>query len=547
MGASIKLKIILFTLTLALIIALVVGFSVERIAAGPADSGELRNQTIAIIAATFILIAVAAIIFSYTLLRPVDELMIGIQLVSAGRLDQRIRRTSSDELGRLVDSFNSMILKMKRSGEQRTRFSTIARVEKQKAELIIDSMADGVIVTDASHNIVLLNSAAAELFELQAEKVLGKSIMNVLKRFRLERLFNDYPDIGDSILPQRRKFVTVREIEISSPSRKVLKVTIAPLRNESSMVIGMVAVFVDFTRLKEIDEMKTDFVSTVSHELRTPLTSIKGYAALLKDERLGTLSDSQKKAAEVIDIESDRLTSLINDILDLSKLEAGKARMSFTECSIEECIDSSRILSTAKGKGITVRRMIPPNLPKLMLDKPKIIQVFNNLFSNAIKFTKPGGRITVKAMSKKDLVQVDISDTGIGIPRKEIPRMFNKFYQVESHLTRNQGGTGLGLPIVKEIVGLHHGLIGIKSALKKGTTISVAFPKLPIAAFEPDKCWDRRNCVKLKCPAYQSDDRRCWLFIGTHCKKNSHEPCLDKIDICKHCEVYKRGLVHEKA
>ncbi len=550
MGMSIKLKIILVTLSLLIVTSLVVGLSVESMSRRLNDTGgidqDARNQTLAVIGGVFLAGAALTIIFSFRITSPVDKLIIGTQLVAAGNLDHRIKKSSNDEIGRLVDSFNQMIAKLRRSKEQSSRYSNIATVEKQKAELIIDSMADGVIVTDSRHNIVLLNPAAEKLFDIDSKNVIGRSIVNMLKKFRIESLFEDFPDISDRMLPVRKSNIRIREFEIQNPAKKIIKTTIAPLKDEGNMIIGTVAVFVDITKMRELDRMKTEFVSTVSHELRTPLTSIKGYAALLGDSRLGKLNEKQKKSAEIISKESDRLAGLINDILDLSRLEAGKAKTTFVMTDLRECLEESRMLNLAKARNISVNIIMPENLPKMLLDRAKIIQVFTNLLSNAIKFTKPGGKIVIKATNRRDEVLVDISDTGIGIPKKEIPKLFNKFYQVESHLTRNQSGTGLGLPIVKEIIGLHHGLVSVKSRVHKGTTISFSLPKYPFSEEELISCWEKRNCKKVKCPAYQNDDKRCWLFIGTLCRKNTNEPCLDKIDICRHCDIYKKALEDEQ-
>ena len=154
------------------------------------------------------------------------------------------------------------------------------------------------------------------------------------------------------------------------------------------------------------------------------------------------------------------------------------------------------------------------------------------------------GSITIKSVNKRDYIQVDIIDTGVGIRKLEIPKLFNKFYQVQSHLTRTQTGTGLGLPIVKEIVGLHHGLLSVKSKPGNGTTIGIMLPKQQPAdggAGQQLACWEEKVCRKIKCPAYNSTDKRCWLYMGTLCKKNSNEPCLDKIDVCTYCSIYKKA------
>jgi len=551
MGPSIKLKIILLTACLIIVVAMSIGFAVHKytLLSSSNDSNiveSARRDAVLIVAATVFFALSITVIFALKIVEPVDELIIGTQLVANGRLDYRIRRRSSDEIGRLVDSFNHMIKQLKRSQQKSSEYSNIASVEKHKAELIIDSMADGVIVTDQEHRIVLLNPAAETLFEFNARDYMGKSIMTLLKKYKMEQFFKDYPEMKDAMLPDPKPGTVIREFGLSKHGSKVIKATLAPLKNYSNVVIGTVVVIEDVTKLRQLDEMKTDFVSTVSHELRTPLTSIKGYASLLADGKLGDLNEKQKRSAQIIDHESDRLTDLINDILDLSRLESGKGKAKLEEHDIRDCLENARVLEHAKEKGIKVVKLVPKSVPPVPMDRNKIIQVFNNLVSNAIKFTPAGGKITIKVTSTKDLVKVDIIDTGIGIPKRDIPNLFNKFYQVESHLTRNQGGTGLGLPIVKEIIGLHHGLISICSKPRKGTTVSFALPISGNSGKDAPKCWEVRNCQKVKCPAYQSTDKRCWLYMGTHCTKQSNQPHFNKIDVCRYCDVYKVGIEHDE-
>jgi PAS domain S-box-containing protein len=542
LGIRIKTKIILFTLFLVFSSSLIVGAAAVQIARFGLDPAQYAQAMIAVIVLTFIAVIIVTLMFAYQLIRPVDDLIIGTQLVAEGTLDHEISKNSDDEIGRLVDSFNRMTGKLRKTREQSSKFSQIATVEKQKAELIIDSMADSVIVTDAQYRVVLFNPSAERLFELQSHKVLGKSIMYLLKAYNIHHLFADFPDTKEGSYPQRNATVRVREFDLLKPEKRVIRATVGPLMNEGRLIIGTVIVLEDITKQRELDDMKTEFVSTVSHELRTPLTSIRGYAALLAEGRLGDMSEQQKRSAEIINKESDRLTTLINDILDLSRMESGKARTTFTFTNIVECLEDSPVLVVAQNKGIEIRRIVPANLPQLLIDKTKITQVFTNLLSNAVKFSKSGGNITIRITNHKDAVRIDIADNGIGIPKKEMPRLFNKFYQVESHLTRAQGGTGLGLPIVKEIIGLHHGLISIKSVLNKGTTVSFSLPKHPLSKSDLLQCWQAKDCHKTQCVAYESGDKRCWLYIGNRCKKNSNEPCLDKIEICSDCDIYQRGL-----
>ncbi len=488
------------------------------------------------------LLAVSAVLSSL-LIKPFDDLIIAMQLASEGHFGHIIKRKGKDEAAKLARSFNIMTKKLKQTTERKDTLSKLAAIEKNKAELIINSMTEAVIVTNSEHKIELLNASAEKLFDVDAEKQIGKHIVNLLKRYRLESLFDEFPDIN-SLVPLRKFQPKIRELEML-PSKKVLKVTIAPLRNETNHTIGIILVFEDITRLKEIDNMKTEFVSVVSHELRTPLTSIKGYAALLADEKLGKLKGMQKKAAKVIDIESNRLEQLINDILDLSRLESKKAKLKLELISLEECLKEAPVkslLAMAEKKGISIQKSIIGKKENRIIygDKLKLTQVFTNLLSNAIKFTKEKGIITIRVYDNKSHVIAEVSDSGTGIAKKELPKLFNKFYQVESHLKRNQRGTGLGLAIVKEVIALHHGLISISSKPGKGTKISFALPKKRVSKSKKEwKCWEQKSCKKLKCPAYECQDTRCWLVIGTLCKRSSKEPCFDKISLCSHCSIYK--------
>lgn len=482
MGLSIRTKIILVVLFLVLSSTMIVGFYVAHLKsleiASPTFTGILlQKETLLVISITFVMAFIIAIAFSYTITKPIDNLILGTQLVAAGELDRQIDKFTDDEIGRLVDAFNDMNVNLKSTIEQKTKYSEAATLEKNKAELIIQSMGDGVIVTDKDQKIVLFNQGAEKIFETDAKKVLGKHILHYAKLFGLEKEILD--KISDPDFGKKKKDSMNFEIKIMQPTHTVLKVDIAPLRNEKGKVSGTVMVWHDITQQKEIENMKTEFVSMVSHELRTPLTSIKGYAALLNDPKLGDVTEKQGRAVEIINKESDRLTFLINDILDLSKLEAGKIKLNLEEVNIEDCIDNCAALEDVKQKNINFKKRVPKDMPKILADKGKITQVFTNLISNSVKFTKPEGNISIFIHNRKkdNFITIKVKDTGIGIAKKHIPNLFDKFYQVESHLRRNVGGTGLGLPIVKEIITLHNGDISVESKLNQGTTISFTLPK----------------------------------------------------------------------
>ncbi len=230
-----------------------------------------------------------------------------------------------------------------------------------------------------------------------------------------------------------------------------------------------------YLREKEVGELKDKFLSVVSHELRTPLTSIKLYLGLLDKNKFGKINKKQKDAIAVVKKESNRLTNLINDVLDLSKMESGKARLSISNFRLREIVTPIQE-SEAQAKKIRLMNAIPPHM-EVNADQDKIRQVIINLLSNAMKYTPAGGKITISASENSSSWSIRVSDTGLGMEKEELNKIFDKFYQVEHHMTRSKGGTGLGLSIVKEIVDMHKGSIGVESEVGKGTTFIISVPK----------------------------------------------------------------------
>ncbi len=536
MAIGIKAKIIVFVFLITLLVAISTSWLFS--------TGVIDYTSAEIIwgygLGVAFLVGIIGASFSYYLFRPIEQLIIASQLLAAGRYDQNIKTRRKDEFGRLVEAFNSMGKKLKTATAKSREYSDMIAQEKCKTDHIIDSMTEGVIVTDVNYKIVLFNSTAQQIFQLEEEKIRNKHIIHFFKAFGMEMAIEKFPALEkDNVLPMKNVSPTVNEIRINKPKKMVLKVSIAPVLNEKKFPSGMVIVIDDITRRKEIEDMKTEFVSNVSHELRTPLTSILGYTSVLLNEKQGELNDKQKKSLATVQMESQRLSKIIEDLLDLSRLESKRANLRFEPINLVEVLNKTQAVNFPKNKGIKFEIIAPAKLPNVNADKTKMTQVFTNLISNAVKFTKEKGKITIKFTNHKNCIQVDVADTGIGIKKDEIPKLFSKFYQVESHLTKQQSGTGLGLAIVKEIIGLHYGLLAIQSRYNKGTKISFTIPKKkqkenPLK----ENCWEKLSCGKTKCPAYRIENNRCWLELGTLCKKKSQEPCYDKIKVCSYCDIY---------
>ena len=230
--------------------------------------------------------------------------------------------------------------------------------------------------------------------------------------------------------------------------------------------------------LKRLNQIKSDFVSTVSHELRTPLTSIQGYASLIFDGDAGPITSEQKEFLNIVKEETQRLTRLISDLLDISRIEAGKMAMTFNDFNIIDFMNSYKkeIENMASSKNLKVKIKVPNKLPIIKADADKLKQIFNNLVGNAIKFSNKNTTLRVTVKENSDNIQVDITDQGIGIAEKDLKNIFEKFQQVDTKMTRKAGGTGLGLPITKHLVEAHGGKIWVKSEIGEGSTFSFSLP-----------------------------------------------------------------------
>ena len=267
------------------------------------------------------------------------------------------------------------------------------------------------------------------------------------------------------------------EISILTPEEMILSVHAAPVIRKGSPE-GAVLVFYDITNLRQLEKVRRDFVANVSHELRTPISSIKGYAETLLD---GALEDKEnaRDFLKIIYSDSDRLARLINDLLDLSRIESNKFEMTLKPCPLKPIVTrvTGGLQKQAQDKEITVKIEIAEDFPYILADEARIAQVLLNLIDNAIKYNQQKGIITISAKERHGFVQVDVSDTGIGISDKDLPRLFERFYRVDKARSRELGGTGLGLSIVKHIVSAHHGEVSAQSILGQGSTFSFSIPK----------------------------------------------------------------------
>ena len=420
-----------------------------------------RDSLHGLVGGAVLITTVIALLLSYILSnitsKPLRDMAKTAAQIGHGGSKTRIPVVSDDEIGKLATVLNEMA---ERIESQVHRLST----EKQRLDTILSSMGEGVMVTAPDGVITLVNPAFRRLFAISGN-VEGKRLVEISRHPDLQEAFRDLakPDINELL----------REIFIPS-SETTLFTHWVPL-NVDGVRRGIVAVFHDISALKKAEHMRRDFVANVSHELRTPVTIIKGYAETLLD---GTLHSDPIRAVRFVEIiasHADRLTNLINDILTLSSLESKEALLELNPLDVSGTITKACMLlqERAAQKSIAIiNDSANSAVPRVTADQGRLEQVVVNLLENAIKYTPDGGTVRLHTENDGGYVKVTVADSGIGIPFKDLPRIFERFYRVDEARTREQGGTGLGLAIVKHIVQLHGGALSVTSEPGKGSVFS---------------------------------------------------------------------------
>lgn len=371
-----------------------------------------------------------------------------------------IAATPDDEVGELAAVLNEM------AGRIDSQMKSLVS-EKQRLDTILRGMGEGVMVTSADGTILLVNPAFRALFGIGPEME-SQNLIEISRHPDLIAAFNELRASGDEL---------VRELTIPTTGTTLLTHWAHLVVNGDDQ--GVVAVFHDISDMKRVENMRRDFVANVSHELRTPVSVIKGYAETLLDGLIETDPERTRRFMEIVLHHSERLASLINDILTLSHLESKDTALELHPLDIHSAIQRAGILlkENATKKNIVIRDESSTGLPKVLADQGRLEQVLVNLLENAVKYTPEGGTIRMFTEDEGAFVKVSVADSGIGIPFKDINRIFERFYRVDEARSREQGGTGLGLAIVKHIVQLHGGEISVTSEQGKGSIFSFTLRK----------------------------------------------------------------------
>lgn len=378
--------------------------------------------------------------------------------VAGGNYQQQVEVTSSDEVGQLAQTFNYMSSTLQHTVEALSH-------EKAKLENIMVSMNEGVIAVDRQGQVILANPQAKLLLQIYEDPT-GKDIFSLLPDEGMPALIGDVINTNENASE-----------EYQLPDGKILSLRIAPLRR-GNRTWGAVGILQDVTEIRQLEQMRRDFVANVSHELRTPMTSIQGFVEALLDG-LAEDKDSQNRYLHVILDETVRLNRLVSDLLDLSRLETRQVSWPLETVALPPLFElvTGKMQLQLDKQNLSVQIITPENLAPVSGNRDRIQQVLINLLGNAVSFTPPGGRIVLSAEDAGHEVRISVSDNGVGIPPEEQEKIWERFHKVDKARTRRFGGTGLGLSIVKQIVDAHGGTVDLESTPGQGSTFTFTLKK----------------------------------------------------------------------
>ncbi len=431
-----------------------------------------RDVTIAVFITIWVMVILAGVINALTITKPIKELLVGVKQIATGNFKQRIDLPLGGELGELILSFNDMAERLESYEEQNIEELT---AEKAKLETLVSTIADGAVLIDNNMQVILVNPTARRIFAWEGVDVVGSSVLSHLPpavQMEITRPLYEMA-VGECDSAEFR-------IYLNQPTQRTVRILLTTVLNLQRESIKGIAITVqDITREVELNEAKSQFISNVSHELRTPLFNIKSFIETLHDYGEELSIEERQEFLQTVNYETDRLTRLVNDVLDLSKLESGR-NYNFDGVDLAQAIDQTlrTYQLNAKDKGIELIQDVAPDLPLVVGNYDLLLQVLANLVGNALKFTEAGGKVAIRTYqldiksnshSHSATVRVEIADTGIGIASEDQQAIFDRFFRVENRVHTLEG-TGLGLSIVRNIMERHRSQVNLVSEVGVGTT-----------------------------------------------------------------------------
>ena len=441
-----------------------------RLSMGLDAVSEGLNRAWLIMAGGLVILFMAATIVSYkvasSMTSPLEQITRVARRITDLDYDARVPLKRSDEVGQLAMAINAM------ADSLQAQLKTI-RDNEDLLQSVLDNMTGGILMINADEEIALLNRASERMLGVSNSEMAGHSYKELKRHYELTKLLEEGVSSREPIHEER---------SIYTPGERIVRMDAVPMIQDGSYR-GMLFLLQEVTEIRRLERMRSEFVANVSHELKTPVAAVKGFAETL----LGGGVTDEKTARSFLQIiydENERLNRLIGDILELSKIESKRVQLDCSPVHLIEFFDSvlGTISKVAEKKNITLSAKVPEEL-FIEGDEDKLRQIFMNLLSNAINYTQEGGSVKVSVVNNQkpdgtESIVFTVSDTGMGIPRKDLPRIFERFYRVDKARSRSSGGTGLGLSIVKHLVDLHRGVISVESELGIGSSFILEFPLL---------------------------------------------------------------------
>ncbi len=402
--------------------------------------------------------AILGVLLAQTITRPIADMKKQALAMAKGNFSRKVKVYGHDEIGTLAITFNHLTKKLQEA-------QAMTEGERRKLSSVLAYMTDGVIATDRKGRVILINDPAAEMLNVSRETVLSQPIVSLLN-LDDTNTFEDLLEEQDSLI-----------LDYSTNAEPyILRANFSVIQKETGFVNGLIAVLHDITDQEKIEAERKEFVANVSHELRTPLTTMRSYLEALAD---GAWQDAEiaPNFLEVTRTETERMIRLVNDLLQLSKMDSTDYKLTIEWVNFVDFYH--RIIDRfemSKEQNVTFKRKLPKEAIFVEIDEDKMTQVLYNIISNALKYSPEGGQVTFSIKEKEDKIIASVSDQGVGIPKENIGKIFDRFYRVDKARTRKLGGTGLGLAIAKEMVYAHGGNIWATSEEGKGTKISFSLP-----------------------------------------------------------------------
>jgi len=468
------------------LLGLILDRQLER---APQDVGSLRTLVWASIALAVAVIFVAAFVHVRMVADRIQRVLHGMEEIRKGQYPHLVVE-SKDEVAELVRGFNQTVEELRDRDDklkswaghresELVKLSQVLEEERERLEAVLASIGDGVIVLDSENKVIMANRRVSEIFGVPMEALHRADLRKLIEQVKHRLMAPDVVEQKMLDLQKDPSLVDEITLELDDPGGPAIRLYSAPVRGADGKVLGRIATSLDLGRERELDRLKSEFLSTISHELRTPLTSVKGALGLVRGGAVGAVSSEMKELLDIALTNTDRLIRVINDILDIFQLERGQSRMRLMNMSVAQSVTRAlrTVASLADLRKVQLESDIPSSLPAVKGDPKRVEQVLVNLLNNALKFSQPQGKVIVRASLEDGVVQISVSDNGRGMNPAFLDRLFEKFEHAQGSLMRESQGAGLGLAICRHIVNAHGGKIWAESeGERKGATFHFTLP-----------------------------------------------------------------------